>query len=156
LYRAQSIDRAATLLLLVGRAGPQGARLTDLVAQTDLPRGYSISWTSCGRVRPRREGKRRSPTIAIDRMLRAATLLLLVGRAGPQGARLTDLVAQTDLAKPTVHRMLLGRGLDRLPGRNPAGIFHIVDLLRPGAAASRREKALREREANGPLGLPRP
>ncbi|WP_298952806.1 IclR family transcriptional regulator [uncultured Methylobacterium sp.] len=37
---------------------------------------------------------------------RAATLLLLVGRAGPQGARLTDLVAQTDLAKPTVHRML--------------------------------------------------
>ncbi|MEH3148240.1 MAG: IclR family transcriptional regulator [Methylobacterium frigidaeris] len=37
---------------------------------------------------------------------RASTLLLLVGRAGPQGARLTDLVAQTDLAKPTVHRML--------------------------------------------------
>jgi DNA-binding IclR family transcriptional regulator len=38
---------------------------------------------------------------------RAATLLLLVGRAGPSGARLSDLVAQCDLSKPTVRRMLL-------------------------------------------------
>ncbi len=38
---------------------------------------------------------------------RAATLLLLVGRAGPQGARLTELSAQCDLPKPTVRRMLL-------------------------------------------------
>ncbi|GJD49688.1 hypothetical protein OPKNFCMD_2421 [Methylobacterium crusticola] len=37
---------------------------------------------------------------------RAATLLILVGRAGPSGARLADLVAETDLTKPTVHRML--------------------------------------------------
>lgn len=37
---------------------------------------------------------------------RAATLLILVGRAGPSGARLADLIAQTDLTKPTVHRML--------------------------------------------------
>ncbi|MDP8919272.1 MAG: helix-turn-helix domain-containing protein, partial [Pseudomonadota bacterium] len=33
---AQSIDRAATLLLLVGRAGPSGARLSELVEQCDL------------------------------------------------------------------------------------------------------------------------
>jgi DNA-binding IclR family transcriptional regulator len=38
---------------------------------------------------------------------RAATLLLLVGRAGPFGARLSELVEQCDLAKPTVRRMLL-------------------------------------------------
>ena len=38
---------------------------------------------------------------------RAATLLLLVGRAGVTGARLSDLVAQSALAKPTVRRMLL-------------------------------------------------
>lgn len=38
---------------------------------------------------------------------RAATLLLLVGRAGSLGARLSDLVAETDLAKPTVRRMLV-------------------------------------------------
>ena len=38
---------------------------------------------------------------------RAATLLLLVGRAGALGARLSDLVSETDLAKPTVHRMLI-------------------------------------------------
>jgi DNA-binding IclR family transcriptional regulator len=38
---------------------------------------------------------------------RAATLLLLVGRAGPSGARLSDLVEQCDLSKPTVRRMLL-------------------------------------------------
>jgi DNA-binding IclR family transcriptional regulator len=38
---------------------------------------------------------------------RAATLLLLVGRAGPQGARLSELVEQCDLSKPTVRRMLL-------------------------------------------------
>jgi DNA-binding IclR family transcriptional regulator len=38
---------------------------------------------------------------------RAATLLLLVGRAGPSGARLSELVEQCDLAKPTVRRMLL-------------------------------------------------
>jgi len=38
---------------------------------------------------------------------RAATLLLLVGRAGVAGARLSDLVAQSALAKPTVRRMLL-------------------------------------------------
>lgn len=37
---------------------------------------------------------------------RAATLLILVGRAGPSGARLADLIAETDLTKPTVHRML--------------------------------------------------
>ncbi|KAB1069880.1 IclR family transcriptional regulator [Methylobacterium planeticum] len=37
---------------------------------------------------------------------RAATLLILVGRAGPSGARLADLIVQTDLTKPTVHRML--------------------------------------------------
>lgn len=41
---------------------------------------------------------------AIDR---AATLLLLVGRAGPSGARLSDLVEQCNLSKPTVRRMLL-------------------------------------------------
>lgn len=41
---------------------------------------------------------------AIDR---AATLLLLVGRAGPSGARLSDLVDQCNLSKPTVRRMLL-------------------------------------------------
>jgi DNA-binding IclR family transcriptional regulator len=38
---------------------------------------------------------------------RAATLLLLVGRAGPHGARLSELVEQCDLSKPTVRRMLL-------------------------------------------------
>jgi DNA-binding IclR family transcriptional regulator len=38
---------------------------------------------------------------------RAATLLLLVGRAGPSGARLSDLVEQCSLPKPTVRRMLL-------------------------------------------------
>jgi DNA-binding IclR family transcriptional regulator len=38
---------------------------------------------------------------------RAATLLLLVGRAGPSGARLSDLVEQCSLSKPTVRRMLL-------------------------------------------------
>jgi DNA-binding IclR family transcriptional regulator len=38
---------------------------------------------------------------------RAATLLLLVGRAGPSGARLSELVEQCDLTKPTVRRMLL-------------------------------------------------
>lgn len=37
---------------------------------------------------------------------RAATLLILVGRAGPSGARLADLIVETDLTKPTVHRML--------------------------------------------------
>lgn len=41
---------------------------------------------------------------AIDR---AATLLLLVGRAAPSGARLSDLVEQCNLPKPTVRRMLL-------------------------------------------------
>ncbi|EIM29921.1 IclR family transcriptional regulator [Microvirga lotononidis] len=41
---------------------------------------------------------------AIDR---AATLLLLVGQAGSAGARLSDLVAQCSLSKPTVRRMLL-------------------------------------------------
>jgi DNA-binding IclR family transcriptional regulator len=35
---AQSIDRAATLLLLVGRAGPLGVRLSELVEQCDLPK----------------------------------------------------------------------------------------------------------------------
>lgn len=38
---------------------------------------------------------------------RAATLLLRVGRSGPLGARLSDLVSETDLAKPTVRRMLM-------------------------------------------------
>lgn len=38
---------------------------------------------------------------------RAATMLLLVGRAGITGARLADLVAQSDLTKPTVRRILL-------------------------------------------------
>jgi DNA-binding IclR family transcriptional regulator len=38
---------------------------------------------------------------------RAATLLLLVGRAGSLGARLSDLVAETELAKPTIRRMLM-------------------------------------------------
>lgn len=37
---------------------------------------------------------------------RAVTVLLLVGRAGPSGARLVDLVFETQLSKPTVHRML--------------------------------------------------
>jgi len=41
---------------------------------------------------------------AIDR---AATLLRLVGRAAPSGARLSDLVEQCNLSKPTVRRMLL-------------------------------------------------
>src|SRR5690349_7200332 len=41
---------------------------------------------------------------AIDR---ASTLLLLVGRAGSSGARLSELVEQCDLPKPTVRRMLL-------------------------------------------------
>src|SRR5690242_16938731 len=38
---------------------------------------------------------------------RASTLLLLVGRAGPSGARLSDLVEQCNLSKPTARRMLL-------------------------------------------------
>jgi DNA-binding IclR family transcriptional regulator len=38
---------------------------------------------------------------------RASTLLLLVGRAGPAGARLSEMVDQSDLPKPTVRRMLL-------------------------------------------------
>jgi DNA-binding IclR family transcriptional regulator len=38
---------------------------------------------------------------------RAATLLLLVGRAGLMGVRLSELVQQCDLPKPTVRRMLL-------------------------------------------------
>lgn len=37
---------------------------------------------------------------------RSVTILLLVGRAGPSGARLVDLVFETQLTKPTVHRML--------------------------------------------------
>jgi DNA-binding IclR family transcriptional regulator len=41
---------------------------------------------------------------AIDR---AATLLLLVGRVAPSGARLSELVEQCNLSKPTVRRMLL-------------------------------------------------
>ncbi|AWM86576.1 IclR family transcriptional regulator [Microvirga sp. 17 mud 1-3] len=41
---------------------------------------------------------------AIDR---AATLLLLVGRAGSPGARLSEIVEQCNLPKPTVRRMLL-------------------------------------------------
>lgn len=38
---------------------------------------------------------------------RAVALLLLVGRAGPEGARLADVVAQSALPKPTVRRVLL-------------------------------------------------
>jgi DNA-binding IclR family transcriptional regulator len=38
---------------------------------------------------------------------RAASLLLLVGRAGPSGARLSEVVQQCELSKPTVRRMLL-------------------------------------------------
>lgn len=38
---------------------------------------------------------------------RAVALLLLVGRAGPAGARLADLVAHSGLPKPTVRRVLL-------------------------------------------------
>ncbi|QRG08866.1 IclR family transcriptional regulator [Xanthobacter dioxanivorans] len=38
---------------------------------------------------------------------RAVALLLLVGRAAPDGARLADLVAQSALPKPTVRRVLL-------------------------------------------------
>ncbi len=41
---------------------------------------------------------------AIDR---AATLLLLVGRGAPSGARLSELVERCNLPKPTVRRMLL-------------------------------------------------
>jgi hypothetical protein len=33
---AQSIERAATLLLLVGRAGPSGARLSDLIVSRSV------------------------------------------------------------------------------------------------------------------------
>ncbi len=43
-------------------------------------------------------------TQSIDR---AVALLLLVGRAGPEGARLSELVAAAGLAKPTVRRVLL-------------------------------------------------
>ena len=43
-------------------------------------------------------------TQSIDR---ATTLLLLVGRAAPAGARLSELTQQCDLPKPTVRRMLL-------------------------------------------------
>jgi DNA-binding IclR family transcriptional regulator len=43
-------------------------------------------------------------TQSIDR---AATLLLLVGRAAPVGARLSELTEQCELPKPTVRRMLL-------------------------------------------------
>ena len=45
-----------------------------------------------------------SGTQSIDR---ATTLLLLVGRAAPVGARLSELTHQCDLPKPTVRRMLL-------------------------------------------------
>ncbi|OYX14964.1 MAG: transcriptional regulator [Rhizobiales bacterium 32-66-8] len=38
---------------------------------------------------------------------RAIALLLLVGRAGPAGARLSDLVLHASLPKPTVRRVLL-------------------------------------------------
>lgn len=38
---------------------------------------------------------------------RAIALLLMVGRAGPAGARLADLVVQSSLPKPTVRRVLL-------------------------------------------------
>ena len=43
-------------------------------------------------------------TQSIDR---AVALLSLVGGAGVDGARLTDLVAASGLAKPTVRRILL-------------------------------------------------
>src|SRR3954469_14453408 len=43
-------------------------------------------------------------TQSIDR---AVALLSLVGEAGVDGARLTDLVAASGLAKPTVRRILL-------------------------------------------------
>jgi DNA-binding IclR family transcriptional regulator len=45
-----------------------------------------------------------SVTLSIDR---AAALLLLVGGAGADGARLSDLVARSGLAKPTARRLLL-------------------------------------------------
>ncbi|UDQ91625.1 IclR family transcriptional regulator [Xanthobacter autotrophicus] len=38
---------------------------------------------------------------------RAVALLMLVGRAGAEGARLADLVASSGLSKPTVRRVLL-------------------------------------------------
>ena len=45
-----------------------------------------------------------SVTLSIDR---AAALLRLLGNAGANGARLSDLVARSGLAKPTVRRILL-------------------------------------------------
>lgn len=53
------------------------------------------------------QGTSDSTTSGAQAIDRAATLLLLVGRAGQPGARLSQLVEQCNLSKPTVRRMLL-------------------------------------------------
>ncbi|WP_315755650.1 MULTISPECIES: IclR family transcriptional regulator [unclassified Bradyrhizobium] len=50
---------------------------------------------------------RSEPVAGTQSIDRAIDLLLLVGRASPQGSRLSELVAQSGLPKPTVRRVLL-------------------------------------------------
>lgn len=71
---------------------------------------------------------------------RAATLLLLVGRAGMAGARLSDLVAQSELAKPTVRRMLLALVRSGLLDQNETSrTYHLgPEIYALGTLASTR------------------
>ncbi len=71
---------------------------------------------------------------------RAATLLLLVGRAGPSGARLSELVAQCELSKPTVRRILLALVRAGLLDQDPVTrLYHIgPEIYVLGTLASAR------------------
>ncbi|PXW50911.1 IclR family transcriptional regulator [Chelatococcus asaccharovorans] len=83
-------------------------------------------------------------------MARAADVLKIVARAGPDGVRLTDLLPQLDLTRSTLHRIMQSleaiEYLERVPGTrryrlglelftlavqaaNPTGL---LDLCRPG------------------------
>ncbi|WFU44917.1 IclR family transcriptional regulator [Bradyrhizobium sp. CB82] len=53
------------------------------------------------------DGQRSERIAGTQSIDRAIELLLLVGRASPQGSRLSDLVKRSQLPKPTVRRVLL-------------------------------------------------
>lgn len=53
------------------------------------------------------QGSEEAASSGVQAIDRASTLLLLVGQAGPSGARLSDLVEECILPKPTVRRILL-------------------------------------------------
>jgi DNA-binding IclR family transcriptional regulator len=71
---------------------------------------------------------------------RAATLLIFVGRAGASGARLSDLIAETELTKPTVHRMLTALVKAGLLDQDPQSRrYHLgPEVYVLGTLASRR------------------